>query len=164
MLNEPSTTDTGLTRYEKGRIDEMILVNALLGKMVDEAGDDGVDPGRIEHFMETLELEGQSFFVRVQAAMTKYRFVVQDTHAGPMTGGAVGRAPEKPTAMSTFLIEGPCNVLEGAAVDIRRVVADLKGAHAGRYTDTLLRLADELTSEAGSMRLMAERAEEDGDE
>ena len=45
-----------------------------------------------------------------------------------------------------------------------RIGADLKGAHAGRYTDTLLRLADELTSEAGSMRLMAERAEEDGDE
>ena len=162
MFNEPSTTDTGLTRYEKGRIDEMILVNAFLGKMADEAGDDGVDPGRIRHFMETLELEGQSFFVRVQAAMTR-RPMRQDTQAGPMTGEAVEQASEKPTAMSPLWIEGPCNVLEGAAMDIRRVVAYLDGAHAVHYTDVLLRLAAELDFEAGSMRLMAERGEEDGD-
>lgn len=162
MLNEPSTTDTGLTRYEKGRIDEMILVNAFLGKMADDAGGDGVDPGRIKHFMETLELEGQSFFVRVHAAMTRHA-MRQDARADPMTGEAVEQVLEKPTAMSTFWIEGPCNVLEGAAMDIRRVVADLEGAHAVHYTDVLLRLADELISEAGGMRLMAKRAEEDGD-
>lgn len=45
MLNEPNTLCTGLTRYERGRVDEMDSIAEHLRRMARDAGYRKVDAG-----------------------------------------------------------------------------------------------------------------------
>ena len=160
MLSEPSTLGTGLTRYERGRVDMRIVVAARLRRMADDANCGSVDAAdllayasRLDRDMGLVSLDGIYSTLGSSNCLIDRELTADDLIGAELFGQY--RMPR---------FERMCvrNVLEGSAVDIARVLDCLRGEQFALYAADLLEVSRHLLDIAE--RCLLAPGEEDGDE
>lgn len=157
-LNELGGMASPLTTGERARIEELGELSRFLREVA--ASEDAVDPDYLRAQAAALDFRAELIAEDARRLMRKGPAQVVD---GTMVClRVVGHRDLRP--MGAREVEGPCQALEGAAVDVVRAVNDLRGLQALRYAEGLTMLADKLLMAARFMRGMLDGMEEDGDE
>ena len=161
MLNEPNTLCTGLTRYERGRVDEMDSIAEHLRRMARDAGYRKVDAGellayasKLSHEAGLVVADGHGSMLGAYAYFKDGKLVGNDVVADCLTRPAA-RMP----CVDRMCV---CDVLEGSAADIARVLDCLRGEQFALYAEDLLEVSRHLLDIA--VRCLLAPGEEDGDE
>lgn len=161
MLNEPNTLCTGLTRYERGRVDEMDSIAEHLRRMARDAGYRKVDAGellayasKLSHEAGLVVADGHGSMRRGYAYFKDGKLVGNDVVADCLT-----RDEARMPCVDRMCV---CDVLDGIAADIVRALNELQGEQFYLYAEDLLEVSRHLLDIA-EMRLLAP-GEEDGDE
>ena len=156
-LNELGGMASPLTTGERVRIEELGELSRFLREVA--ASEDAVDPDYLRAQAAALDFRAELIAEDARRLMRKGPAQVVD---GTMVClRVVGHRDLRP--MGACEVEGPCQALEGAAVDVVRAVNDLRGLQALRYAEDLTMLADKLLMAARFMRGMSDGTE-DGDE
>lgn len=160
MFNEPSTTDTGLTSCERGRIEEIGSFASRLRDIVAEADGRSVDPKALEQWADVLD-----FRCEYISAMASAGDVGGKVHVvlGSPTCLFGNSTSDDDGPMEPALVERPARALEKAASDVAVAASSLYGLQSDEYVEVLAELADELLQAARGLREMSEGME-DGDE
>ena len=160
MLSEPSTLGTGLTRYERGRVDTMIAVAARLRRMADDANCGSVDAADLLAYASRLDRDvGLVSLDGLYSTLGSYNCLIdRELTADDLIGANLFGQYRMPR------FERMCvrNVLEGSAVDIARVLDCLRGEQFALYAEDLLEVSRHLLDIAE--RCLLAPGEEDGDE
>lgn len=158
MLSNQGRLLGELTMYEKGRADELIYISGILRNLAAFAREGEVDPDELETWATVFDINVDDIVEKAKKSMRKGPAQIAD---GTVCLQVRGRRNVEP--MRPDVAEDACRALEGAAVDVVRIVNSLYGLQASRYSDGLAMLADQLLASARSLRGMSEGME-DGDE
>lgn len=161
MLNEPNTLCTGLTRYERGRVDEMDSIAEHLRRMARDAGYRKVDAGELLAYASKLSHEAGLVIMAGRGSMLRGYAYFKD---GKLVGNdavadCLMRDEARMPCVDRMCV---CDVLEGSAADIVRVLNELQGEQFALYAEDLLEVSRHLLDIAE--RCLLAPGEEDGDE
>lgn len=154
-LSELGGMASPLTTGERARIEELGELSRFLREVA--ASEDAIDPDYLRCQAGALDFRAELIADDARRLMRKGPAQVVDGDTVCLR--VVGHRDLRP--MDADEVEGPCQALEGVAVDIVRAVNDLRGLQALRYAEGLTMLADKLLMAARFMRGMSDGIEGD---
>lgn len=161
MLNEPSTLGTGLTRYERGRVDEMDSIADRLREMARDAGYRKVDAGDLLAYASKLSHEAGLVVMDGRRSMLGgYAYFKDGELVGNgMVADCLMRDEARMPCVDRMCV---CDVLEGSAADVMRALNELQGEQFALYAEDLLEVSRHLLDIAE--RCLLAPGEEEDDE